>query len=349
MDNQKFIRIVSGQKYLDMSLDIIAKYPNSPFYSYFKEYSIKDISFTDLCMNQNFQLDFDSFVTMYNVISGERDYIDAPEHIKNIIDKFGLIDPTLNRIGGILENDMEKSYAVILRATKQLYEKFSNFLSNKNTLFIASFDEYQKYKDILSTNQNIIPVQIILNRIYFPKRRWLTTIIQSINIYNSLPLYHISATDNKPDIFFLEDENMPSGININAARKKILALIPRYRVRLDLPYIYEPSYASIIETDDQSDDIIKTHMQYFYDDDMRGYIEAYIDLMDQGFDPSDITDDVHDNYINKSKIIDVSHMIDRKQTFRNIYTTVTQSTEMLQKLHSARTKKSQIIFGFVHV
>ena len=351
MDNQKFIRIVDGEKHLDMSLDIIAKYPNSPFYSYFKEYSIEDISFADLCINQNFQLNFDSFVSMYNVISNKCDYMDAPEHIKNIIDKFGLIDPTLNHIGCMLENDRKTVYAEISKSIKQSYDKFTKFLSAKNTFFVANFDEYQKYKDILSTNQSIIPVQIILNKIRHMKNPITISgykiIIQSINIYNGLPLYHASIDDDEPDMFFLEDENISSSININSVRKKMLDMYGTHRkfsISTNVPYTMPNCY----DEDDYYEN--GEFAQYFYSDDIRCYIRGYCDMTDHGYincSEDDISDDDDENYIKNSKVINFSYMIDRKQIFRNVYTIIAQNLELLQKMNAK--PGSKIIFGFVHV
>ena len=362
MDNQKIVRIINKEEYLDMSLDIIEKYPNSPFYSYFKEYQTNNVCFNDICTNLDFQLNFEQFVIMYNYVSNKYHYLDAPDDIKILMDKFNFIDPVLIYVANQIENKNKKLYAEILKNSKQLYDKFDIFMSKKNTLLTMNFDEYKVYKDIFSTNPNIIPVQIILNKFFMNTkmsidREKMAFFIQCIHIYDGLPLYHMSKYPDKPGIFFLENEGTMSGINRNIVREKMFHVCD--------PLCFGGEYHEFDEMEDFSLDLptfscnyylkIRTEndlAQNWYSDDMSTYIDTYITintLYSHYKFNYELFSSASKKCLKSDKIIHFCSQ-DTKQMFRNIYTIITQDPDLMQQMVKYDSMdKSQIIFGFIQL
>ena len=365
MNNQKFVRIINEERYLDMSLDVIEKYPNTPFYSYFKEFPTNNVFFNDICTSLDFHINFEEFITMYDYVSNKYHYLDAPDNIKNLMDKFNFIDPTLISVANQIENNKKNLYAGILKSLKQLYDRFDIFISKKNTLLTMNFDEYQMYKDALSTNPNIIPVQIILNHKRFVTE--LTTIreiekrpyfIQCINIYDGLPLYHASQFIDEPDIFFLENEYTRSvqydshpfqGIDRNMVREQMFNVCDQsyfsseIRTKISDKAI-DFSFITLWSKHETATEIDLA--QNWYSDDIITYIDTYLNVNTfTRYFHYDLFKRASEKYLNNDNIIHF-YGSDVKQMFRNIYIIISQDPYLMQQMKSCITP---VIFGFVQL
>lgn len=361
MDKEKFIRIINEEKYLDMSLNIIEKYPNSPFYLYLTEYPIESIRFNDICTNLGFQLNFDQFVNMYHFISNQCHYLDVPYDIKNLMDKFNFIDSRLNSIANQIESNNKILYADILKKSKQIYDKFDTFLSKKNTLLTLNLDEYRMYLDTLA-NPYIIPVQIILHHEYFSQFVATDEIeklpyhIQCICIFDGLPLSHVSKNKDDPDIFFLENGDAKYSIGRNMVREQMFNICSsrlfeentsrcsRKKTR-DFGFIVSSSgkwcHGYELDTEDNI-------VQNFYSDDICTYIDTYLNINTYRKPVNrNLIESASKKYLQNDKIIHFNRL-DAKQLSRNIYTIITRDSDLARQMKST-SRTTNVVFGFVHI
>lgn len=222
MANTDPLYIIHNDKSILIPAEIISRYPNSPIYNYWKEYPGAEMKFEDLCKNLDCELNFDTFVEICDIIQGKHHLLDTNASIRNIMKKFNLILPVT-----------EHYYESILNDTKQHSDKINNLCFHKNTFLCLDYSAYRSYQKYLVDYQDIIPVQII----YHAEPSYE---IQSIHIYNGLPIYYEAKLGQK---CFLKDEIVGNEtfLNVDYFRKQMLEhLVKSVRA----PVTYCPSMLS---------------------------------------------------------------------------------------------------------
>jgi hypothetical protein len=144
-----FIGFPNEDRVYILSHEIITKYKKSVLYGYLES--------CGLACGEKFMLDdfnYDTFGIAYVAILDPEKISIIPDHIKTIMDKYGLIDESIyyfnNRL--ILEKN-------------ETMEQFINFVTNPNTMMlIRSVNDYNMLKKMYSDNYKIIPVQIMFYR-----------------------------------------------------------------------------------------------------------------------------------------------------------------------------------------
>lgn len=181
MENPDTLYIINGDESIAISSEIISRYPNSPLYIFWKEFAGEEMKFEDLCQNLDYGLTFATFAKICDVIDGKRHLIDASLKVRNIMKKFNLILPLT-----------EDYYENILDMTRQYCDEIHNLIFHKNTSMFLKYDQYCHYQKYLKEYHDIIPVQIIYD-----------ANIQSIHIYNGIPIYYQTKSGQE---YFLKDE-----------------------------------------------------------------------------------------------------------------------------------------------
>lgn len=166
-------------------------YPNSVISSYFESFpESKEITLDST------YADFDVILDM---IIGKIKQWDAPEHIFQIANRFGLVNDNLCKIDAILEKKRTDTLS-----------RVDAFLKSPDSMFIPDLiSDYKEYKKIFAGQPNIIPIQIFQDCV--------------VNIYDGIPI--LVKWPSWHDVV-----NTPEGrqitwkdtIDINAIRQKML-------------------------------------------------------------------------------------------------------------------------------
>jgi len=174
---------------------------------------------------------YELFVEIYEVITNKKSQLDVDPDIFKLLDELGLVDDKLNKI---------KIYHDKILNNKLLMIK--NFIDGKNKFLMPdSYTQYLEYLPIFSSDDKIIPVQIMIINGY----------IRLINIHDGVPIF-IDNYKGKT----LEDHNIilnNEPCNVYDIREKML-------------------FSSF--KDDSCDDII--HHNFIYNKDVLTYLNEFL-------------------------------------------------------------------------
>jgi hypothetical protein len=126
------------------------------------------------------------FGKILNVLYGETRIPDVSPEVMSEMDKLGLVKAEYVLIKQFVDKE-----------TKDTLMRFNSFVDGKELMIMAkSNDMYTSFKNIMSANKNIIPIQMICVNHKKPNIDY----ILGINIYESIPIYYLATTwPYKPD------------------------------------------------------------------------------------------------------------------------------------------------------
>ena len=173
-ENKINIKVTHQGKIVIIPLYILEKYPESPIYNYWKEYELITLNFEDICQNINYELDFNTFVIICDILCGKKNITEQSFDIKKIMDKLGLISPLKMEL-----------YQAINDKTNEKINKLDNFLNNCwQILEIKNEAKFNFYKLKFSKNKNFIPFKFNNS--------------SGLVIYTPTDLYYMLTLKSKP-------------------------------------------------------------------------------------------------------------------------------------------------------
>lgn len=191
---------------------------------------------------------YDDFIPIYEFLTtNNRNVI-----LKNteLFDYFGIYDAELNLLMKV--NEIWK------KKRKDILTKINNFLDGKDKILVLkSYDTYKTYKEILENNNNILPIQLIMNQG-----------ICSIFCVYGIPIYNKFTKWLDTDLLEVTDNNY----NISGIREIIVRLFlkgikksSKYNRRFMMHYNYFlKKYIKIMQTIDEVE-FISEFMELYRD------------------------------------------------------------------------------------
>lgn len=140
----------SNKTTIDIPIEIIQRYPDSPFYYFWKNHPDEEINFETLSQNLNCEFTFSSLKKIIDVICDKLCYLDAGSDIQHLLKIFNLLHPIIEHMFTPIHNDIVKKFNWI-----------NKFLYQPGQFTDVNYDDYLSYINMLTTNKNIIPVQIL--------------------------------------------------------------------------------------------------------------------------------------------------------------------------------------------
>ena len=201
----KQLRIYHKNKYIDIPIDIINRYPDSPLYTCINYFSDETIHFESICSNFGGILTFGLFTQLCDVICGRCLYLDTSKKVRDLLKIFNLVDP-------FIETIYENNYNNLLAE----YNDFCHLMNTRGSVIEVSEEKYKRNYQKILLNPNIIPIQIIRKNDGGVKGK-----IVHIGIYDGLPIYD-DMRSHIDEIFILDKFYFVNhSIDINQIRLQI--------------------------------------------------------------------------------------------------------------------------------
>lgn len=192
----------------DFNEVILIEFPDDKRCYVLYDFMYKQYDQSIFVLNRNFKksnkltlknMTFEQFAPVYNFLKGEKIILSES---KDTFDYLGIIDPKITVLTHYESNLIKKLHNKM--------DEFYDFLGGGTNLwFIKSFEDYTYYKNVLKTESNIVPIQMMVS--FNDKRDGR---IQQICIHDCIPIKVITS-DEYLD-YYLEPSN--NDINISSLR-----------------------------------------------------------------------------------------------------------------------------------